>query len=187
MVEKTEKQKMLTGELYLAVDPELATQSKRACRLLRRFNNTTEEEPELRFQILKELFGKVGEKIQILPPFHCDYGSNIYAGNGFYMNYGCIILDCNIVTIGENVLCGPYVQIYTASHPTDPEIRLSGRELAAPITIGNNVWIGGDAIICPGVTIGDNTTIGAGSVVVKDIPANVVAAGNPCRIIRDIT
>lgn len=187
MVEKTEKQKMLAGELYLAVDPELATQNKRASCLLRKFNATTEEEPELRYQILKELFGRVGSKLQIVPPFHCDYGSNIYAGNGFYMNYGCVILDCNKVNIGENVLCGPYVQIYTAYHPTDPEIRLSSRELAAPINIGNNVWIGGGAIICPSVTIGDNTTIGAGSVVVKDIPANVVAAGNPCHVIRHLS
>ncbi len=186
MVEKTEKQKMLAGELYLPVDPELAAENKRASCLLRKYNATTEEEPELRSQILKELFAKVGSKVQIVPPFHCDYGSNIYVGNGFYMNYGCVILDCNTVNIGENVLCGPYVQIYTAYHPTEPKIRLSGRELAAPISIGNNVWIGGGAIICPGVTIGDNTTIGAGSVVVKDIPANVVAVGNPCRIIRNL-
>lgn len=101
-----------------------------------------------------------------------------------YINYGCVILDCNTVHIGENVLCAPYVQIYTAYHRTEPDIRLSGRELAAPVNIGNNVWIGGNAIICPGVTIGDNTTIGASSVVVKDIPENVVAAGNPCRVIR---
>lgn len=183
MVEKTEKQKMLAGELYLAADPELAAESKRARRLLRMYNSTTEDEPELRSQILNQLFAKV-DLVEIVPPFHCDYGSNIYAGNQLYMNYGCVILDCNTVNIGENVKCGPYVQIYTAYHPTEPEIRLSGRELAAPIRIGNNVWIGGGAIVCPGVTIGDNTTIGAGSVVVKNIPANVVAAGNPCRIIR---
>jgi maltose O-acetyltransferase len=187
MVEKTEKQKMLAGELYFALDPELAAHSKRASRLLRMYNATTEEEPEKRFQILQELFGKVGSQVKIVPPLHCDYGSNIYVGKGLYMNYGCVILDCNRVDIGENVLCGPYVQIYSANHPTDPEIRLSGRELAAPITIGNNVWIGGGAIICPGVTIGDNTTVGAGSLVLKDIPANVVAAGNPCRIIRHLS
>lgn len=183
-MEKTEKQKMLAGELYLAEDPELAGESKRASRLLRRYNSTTEEQQEQRQEILQELFGKIGDKVSILPPFHCDYGSNIFAGDKLFMNYGCVILDCNIVHIGENVLCAPYVQIYTAYHPTEPEIRLSGRELAAPINIGNNVWIGGSAIICPGVTIGDNTTIGAGSVVVKDIPENVVAAGNPCRVIR---
>lgn len=186
MAEKTEKQKMLAGELYVASDPELAADSKRARRLLRMYNATTESEQEERSHILTELFAKVEPIVEIVPPFHCDYGSNIYAGKQLYMNYGCVILDCNTVTIGENVKCGPYVQIYTAYHPTEPEIRLAGRELAAPIIIGNNVWIGGSAIICPGVTIGDNTTIGAGSVVVKDIPANVVAAGNPCRIIRHL-
>ncbi|WP_341525560.1 sugar O-acetyltransferase [Nostoc sp. UHCC 0302] len=186
-MEKTEKQKMLAGELYLAEDPELTAESQQASRLLRRYNSTTVEQQEQRQQILQELFGKIGQKIIIVPPFHCDYGSNIYAGNGLYMNYGCVILDCNKVEIGENVLCAPYVQIYTAYHPLEPEIRLSGRELAAPIKIGNNVWIGGGAIICPGVTIGDGTTIGAGSVVVKDIPENVVAAGNPCRIIRHLS
>lgn len=186
MVEKTEKQKMLAGELYLAYDPELAAENKRARRLSRIYNGTTEEEPELRSQILNELFGQVGPLVEIVPPFHCDYGSNIYAGDRLYMNYGCVILDCNTVHIGENVKCGPYIQIYTAYHPTESEIRQTGRELAAPIKIGNNVWIGGGAIICAGVTIGDNTTIGAGSVVVKDIPANVVAAGNPCRIIRHL-
>jgi maltose O-acetyltransferase len=151
---------------------------------LRRYNSTTEEQQEQRQQILQELFGKIGHTTSIVPPFHCDYGSNIFAGDRLYMNYACVILDCNPVHIGENVLCAPYVQIYTAYHPVEPEIRLSGRELAAPISIGNNVWIGGSAIICPGVTIGDNTTIGAGSVVVKDILENVVAAGNPCRVIR---
>ncbi|MBE9004334.1 sugar O-acetyltransferase [Fortiea sp. LEGE XX443] len=183
-MEKTEKQKMLAGELYLAEDPELVAESKRASHLLQLYNSATVEQQQQRQKILQELLGKVGEKTTIVPPFHCDYGSNIYAGNGLYINYGCVILDCNIVEIGDNVLCGPYVQIYAAYHPVEPEIRLTGRELAAPIKIGNNVWIGGSAIICPGVKIGDNTTIGAGSVVVKDIPANVVAAGNPCRIIR---
>jgi maltose O-acetyltransferase len=183
-MEKTEKQKMLAGELYLAEDPELVADSRRASRLLQKYNSTSVDQQEQRQQILQELFGKLGENTKIVPPFHCDYGSNIYAGNRLYMNYGCVILDCNIVEIGDNVLCAPYVQIYTAYHPVEPEIRLTGRELAASIQIGNNVWIGGSAIICPGVKIGDNTTIGAGSVVVKDIPANVVAAGNPCRIIR---
>ncbi|KAB8335479.1 sugar O-acetyltransferase [Scytonema tolypothrichoides VB-61278] len=185
-MEKTEKQKMLAGELYFASDLELIAERNFALRLQRMYNSTTEEQQEQQSQILQELFGKVGENIKILPPFHCDYGKNIYVGNGFFMNFGCVILDPNTVHIGDNVLCAPYVQIYTAYHPTDPEIRLSGKELAAPIRIGNNVWIGGGAIICPSVTIGDNTTIGAGSVVVKDIPANVVAAGNPCRVIRHL-
>jgi maltose O-acetyltransferase len=183
-MEKTEKQKMLAGELYLSEDAELTAESQRANRLLQMYNSTTAEQQQQRQQILQDLFGEIGEKINIIPPFHCDYGGNIYAGNNLFINYGCVILDCNTVHIGENVLMAPYVQIYTAYHPTDPETRLTGRELAAPIKIGNNIWIGGSVIICPGVTIGDNTTIGAGSVVIKDIPANVVAAGNPCRIIR---
>ncbi|NJM71675.1 MAG: sugar O-acetyltransferase [Scytonema sp. RU_4_4] len=185
-MEETEKQKMLAGKLYLSSDFELMTERNFALRLLKIYNSTTEEQQEQRTQILHKLFGKVGQNINIMPPFHCDYGKNIYAGDGLFMNFGCIILDCNTVHIGDNVLCAPYVQIYTAYHPIDPEIRLSGRELADPIRIGNNVWIGGGAIICPGVTIGDNTTIGAGSVVVKDVPANVVAVGNPCRVIREL-
>lgn len=193
-MDKTEKQKMLAGELYRAADAELVTQRQRARRITRLYNFTTEEEIERRLrgahatrsQLLRELFGRVGSSIEIEPPFYCDYGSNIYVGDGFYMNFGCVILDCNTVHIGEKVLCGPAVQIYTATHPTDPKIRLSGLELAKPVQIGNNVWIGGGAIICPGVTIGDNTTIAAGSVVVKDIPSGVIAGGNPCRIIKEL-
>lgn len=186
MTMKTEKQKMLSGELYLANDPELTEEHQRAFRLIRLYNATTETELEERQNLLKELFGKVGKNAVITPPFYCDYGSHIYAGDNFYMNFGCVILDCNTVDIGDNVLCAPYVQIYTAHHPIDPTIRLTGKELATPVKIGNNVWIGGGAIICPGVTIGDNTTIGAGSVVTKDIPANVVAVGNPCRVVREL-
>jgi len=183
---KTEKEKMLAGELYNASDYELVTGRKNASRLTRLYNATTEQEKEQRRQLLTELFGAVGKNINIEPPFHCDYGSNIYVGDDFYMNFGCVILDCAAVHIGNNVLCAPSVHIYTATHPTDPEIRRSGLELAAPVKIGNNVWLGGGAIVCPGVTIGDDTTIGAGSVVVKDIPARVVAAGNPCRVIRHL-
>ena len=183
---KTEKHKMLAGELYRSTDSELVAQRQRARRLTRLYNSTTEQEQERRSQIIFELFGAAGPTIEIEPPFYCDYGSNIFAGDGFYMNFGCVILDCNRVDIGEKVMCGPSVQIYTATHPTDPEVRLSGLEFAAPVQIGNNVWIGGGAIICPGVTIGDDTTIAAGSVVVKDIPARVVAAGNPCRVIRHL-
>jgi len=183
---KTEKQKMLAGELYNASDSELVTGRKNASRLTRSYNATSEQEKEQRTQILSELFGAMGQNINIEPPFYCDYGSNIYVGDDFYMNFGGVILDCTSVHIGEKVLCGPSVHIYTASHPTDPEVRRSGLELAAPVKIGNNVWIGGGAIVCPGVTIGDDTTIGAGSVVVKDIPARVVAAGNPCRVINHL-
>lgn len=183
---KTEKEKMLANELYLASDPELVAESWQAFHLTRLYNGVAAEDMVQRSQILRELLGKVGKNTQIVPPFHCDYGRNIYVGDNCYMNYGGVILDCNTVHIGDNVLCGPYVQIYTAYHPVDPTVRLTGRELAAPITIGNNVWIGGGVIICPGVTIADNTTIGAGSIVTKDIPAHVVAAGNPCKVIRTL-
>ncbi len=185
-MDKTEKQKMLAGELYRSSDPELVAERQKASHLTGLYNSTTEQEIEKRMQILFELFSAAGPTIEIEPPFYCDYGYNIHAGDGLFMNFGCVILDCRSVQIGEKVLCGPSVHIYTATHPTDPEIRLSGLELAAPVQIGNNVWIGGGAIICPGVTIGDHTTIAAGSVVVKDIPARVVAGGNPCRIIKQL-
>lgn len=186
MSEKTEREKMLAGELYRATDPELVAMHHRAVDLLREYNATASSEADRREHLLRSLFGQVGASPNITPAFYCDYGSNIYAGDYIYMNYGCVILDCNEVYLGDNLQCGPYVQIYTATHPIDPVVRLSGLESALPIRIGNNVWLGGGAIICPGVTIGDNTTIGAGSVVTKDIPANVIAVGNPCRVLRSI-
>jgi maltose O-acetyltransferase len=180
----TEREKMLAGELYLASDPELTAMRLRTRRLLATYNSTDESESVRRLALLQELFGAIGPGAEIEPPFHCDYGGNIHAGSGLYMNVGCVVLDIMEVRLGDNVLCGPYVQILGATHPTDPALRLGGREMGAPITIGNNVWIGGGAIICGGVTIGDDTTIGAGSVIVRDVPAGVVAAGNPCRVIR---
>ncbi|MFL5815398.1 MAG: sugar O-acetyltransferase [Bdellovibrionia bacterium] len=183
---KSELQKMLDGELYLASDAELVAMRKRARRLTRLFNQSTEDEIDQRTAILYDLFGKVGPRVVIEPPFYCDYGSHIFAGNDLFMNFGCVILDCAEVHFGESVMCGPNVQIYTATHPLDADLRASGPELAKPIRIGNRVWIGGSSVLCPGVTIGDNTVIGAGSVVTKDIPANVFAAGNPCRVIRDL-
>jgi len=175
---------MLAGELYNAYDSELVALRMEARRLLYAYNGTTPDEPDKRTAILQDLFGKLKKPVEIEPPFYCDYGSNIYAGERLYMNFGCVVLDCSEVRIGDGVLCGPYVQIYAACHPTDPETRKTGRELGAPVHIGNNVWVGGGAIICGRVRIGDNTTIGAGSVVVGDIPANVVAAGNPCRTLK---
>ncbi len=183
---RTEREKMLAGELYLASDSELLAATQRALILSRRYNTLPPDDTDALQRVLRELLGGLGDNAKIVPPFHCDYGSQIFIGDNFYMNYGGVILDCNTVHIGDNVLCGPYVQIYTAYHPTDPQVRLSGRELAATITIGNNVWLGGSVIVCPGVTIGDNTTIGAGSVVTKDIPANAIAVGNPCRVIRSV-
>lgn len=184
---KSELQKMLAGELYLASDPVLAEMRLRARRLTRQFNISTEDELDRRTELLLELFGKAGPKIVIEPPFHCDYGSHIFAGNDLFLNFGCVILDCAEVRFGESVMCGPNVQIYTATHPLDAALRASGPELAKPIRIGNRVWLGGSSVICPGVTIGDNTVIGAGSIVTKDIPTNVFAAGNPCRVIRDLS
>jgi len=182
----TEREKMLTGELYLASDPELVALRQGARRLTRLFNQTTEDEPETRDALLRELLGTAGQGIFIEPPFRCDYGGNIRIGDRFYANFGLVVLDCARVQIGDDVMFGPSVHLYAATHPLDAHQRIQGPELAAPITIGDRVWIGGGAIICPGVTIGSRTTIGAGSVVTKDIPSNVVAAGNPCRVMREL-
>ncbi len=183
---KTEREKMLANQLYLASDPELIRMQRKAQNLIHAFNFLLPDEDEKRRAIVQQLFGAVGQGFEIRPPFYCDYGCHIYAQENLYINFDCVILDCNKVYLGKNVLLAPKVQIYTAYHPLDRETRRSGLELAAPIAIGDDVWIGGGAIICPGVTIGDNTTIGAGSVVTKDIPANVVAVGNPCRVIRSV-
>lgn len=183
----TEKERMLGGKLYRAFGEELRGDFKKAKRLIAEYNVTTEDEKEKRNKILKELLGGTGENFHIEPPFFCDYGCNIYVGENSYCNYECIVLDVCKVTIGDNVLIGPRVSLYAAGHPIDPVIRTDGLEFGKPITVGNNVWIGGDTTINPGVTIGDNSVIGSGSVVTKDIPANVVAAGNPCRVIREIT
>jgi maltose O-acetyltransferase len=182
---KSEKEKMLAGDLYNAADEELSKEREYARNLTFEFNHTSPSEKEKRQEIIKQLIIAKGF-FNIEVPFNCDYGYNIQVGDNFYANYGCIILDVNKVTIGDNVLLAPNVQIYTATHPVDPMERLTGKEFAKPIAIGNNVWIGGGAIICPGVKIGDNVTIGAGSVVTKDIPDNVIAAGNPCRVIKNI-
>lgn len=182
----TEKEKMLAGELYLASDPELVQLRERARQMTRAYNSTTEKEVDVRRAVLNRLLGKMSPVIHIEPPFRCDYGINIFVGDNFYANFGVVILDCATVTIGNDVKFGPNVQIYTAHHPLDPQIRTSGPELANSITIGDRVWIGGGAIVLPGVTIGENSVIGAGSVVTRDVPANVVAAGNPCRVIRTL-
>ncbi|HEY7312868.1 MAG TPA: sugar O-acetyltransferase [Gemmataceae bacterium] len=182
--EGTERQKMLAGRLYRASDPELTAARRRSRRLTRLYNQTTEDETERRLQLLLELFGRIGPGVEIEPPFACDYGDNIHAGDNLYINFGCVILDCARVDIGRNVQIGPGVHIYTGHHPVDPDERATGLEMATPVRIGEDVWIGGGAILGPGVTIGDGSTIGAGSVVVKDVPARVVAVGNPCRVIR---
>ena len=179
---KTEKEKMFDGELYLATDTELTAMNVSARQKLHSFNFSAPDEIDKQQEIILSLFGSIGSNFTIKSPFYCDYGSNIIAGDNLYINYDCTILDCNMVCLGNNVLLAPKVQIYTAYHPTDTQARLSGKELAVPVTIGDNVWLGGGVIVCPGVSIGNNVTIGAGSVVTKDIPDNVVAVGNPCRV-----
>lgn len=183
----SEKEKMLRGEPYFSFGDELAGERLRAKEVLFEVNNLPPSAADQRHDLLRGLFGSVGERFYIEPPFRCDYGYNIHWGEGSYANYNLVILDCNKVVIGDQVLIGPNVSIYTAGHPVDPVTRAQDIEFAKPVTIGNRVWLGGGAILNPGVTIGDNTVIGAGSVVTKDIPANVVAVGNPCRVLRQIT
>ena len=175
---------MLAGEPYVAADAELAGMNLRAQELLHAFNSSAPSASERRREIIRTLFGAVGSGFDIKQPFFCDYGSHIYAGDNFFANYDCVILDCNVVRIGDNVLLGPKVQIYTAHHPLEPEARRTLVEMASPVSIGDDVWVGGGAIICPGVTIGAGSTVGAGSVVTRDVPPRVFAAGNPCRVIR---
>lgn len=185
-VKKTEREKMLANELYLASDDELTRLHAAARRLLHAHNTSLPDEIDKRRDIMIRLWGELGADFVIKPPFYCDYGCHIFAGDRLLINYDCTILDCNTVHLGNDVLIGPKVQIYTAYHPTTPELRRSGKELAAPISIGDNVWLGGGVIVCPGVSIGSNVTIGAGSVVTKDVPSNVVAVGNPCRVLRAV-
>lgn len=181
----TEKQKMLNGQYYHAFDRDLLKDRQRAKSLCKKLNNIPDGSQEERVKIIKDLF-QTDKNCWIESPFQCDYGYNIQIGNNFYANFGCVILDCNIVRIGSNVKLGPNVQIYTGTHPIDVRERIRGKEMAYPIEIGDNVWIGGSCIILPGLRIGNNTVIGAGSVITKDIPENVVAVGNPCRVIKQI-
>lgn len=183
---KTEKEKMLAGELYNALDVQLSEERLKARLLLKALNDTGEDQPAERNRILKELIPNAGEGLWLQPPFYCDYGYNIIAGDKVFFNFNCVVLDVAQVTIGSRTLFGPNVQIYTATHPMNYKERASGLEAAKPITIGNDVWVGGSAVICPGVTIGNRSVIGASSVVTKDIPTDVFAAGNPCRVIRPL-
>lgn len=181
---RTQRERMLAGELYEAWDPDLLHRRGRARELTSLYNATSQAEAEYRRTLLTRLLGRCGENAWIEPPFYCDYGENIELDDRVYLNFGCVVLDCAAVRLGRGVLVGPYVQLYTGTHPIDAGERAKGLERAAPITVGEQCWIGGGAIIGPGVTIGARSTIGAGSVVVRDIPAGVVAAGNPCRVIR---
>ena len=173
---------MLAGELYRSVELELQSAAAQAQQHLRRLNATPNEYVELWRTLLRVLLGSMGELTQIKSPFSCDYGWNIHVGHNGFINYGCVFLDCNSIRIG-----GAGVHIYTALHPVVARSRRSGLEGAKPVTVGHNVWLGGSCVICPGVAISDNSVVGAGSIVVRDLPANVLAVGNPCRVIRHLS
>jgi maltose O-acetyltransferase len=181
----SEREKMLAGELYDPLDPELVEARTRARNLCQMLNATREEDEAERRRLAVDLFGAGGGDVWLQPPFYCDYGSNILLGTRVFFNFNCVVLDVCPVRIGEFTLFGPAVQIYTAAHPFDAELRRT-REFGKPVEIGSDVWIGGAAIICPGVKIGSKSVIGAGSVVTRDIPAGVFAAGNPCRVLREL-
>ncbi|ADU32239.1 sugar O-acetyltransferase [Evansella cellulosilytica] len=183
---RTEKEKMLAGEMYDPTDPELVKGRENARRLVRLYNQTLETDGEKRVELLKELLGATGENVYMEPNIRFDYGYNTYVGENFYANFDCTILDVCEVRFGDNCMLAPGVQIYTATHPLQPTERNSGKEYAKPITFGNNVWIGGSAIINPGVTVGDNAVIASGAVVTKDVPNNVVVGGNPAKILKEI-
>lgn len=184
----TEKEKMLNNLMYDAnYDIELLNDRNRAKDLCFEFNNLKPSENKLQKEILKKLLGSTKNAFTITAPFWCDYGYNISLGDNFYSNHNLVILDCAKVTFGDNVFVGPNCGFHTAGHPIDFERRNKGLEYAYPITVGNNVWFGAGVQVVPGVTIGDNVVIGAGSIVVKDIPSNCVAVGNPCKVIREIT
>jgi maltose O-acetyltransferase len=182
----TERQKMLAGEMYDALDPELVAARAHARDLCQALNATREAEEEERRRIVRELFGRGGDTVWMQPPFYCDYGSNIELGERVFFNFNCVVLDVCLVRIGDFSLFGPAVQIYTPMHPMNAEQRRA-REFGKPVDIGSDVWVGGGAIILPGVRIGSKSVIGAGSVVSRDVPEAVFAAGNPCRVIRPIT
>ncbi|WP_252314461.1 maltose acetyltransferase domain-containing protein [Sinobaca sp. H24] len=183
---KTEKEKMIAGEMYNPADLELVENRNEARRKGRVYNQTLETEQQKRTALLKEFLGATGENIYIEPTFRVDYGYNVIVGENFYANFDCTILDSCEVRFGDNCMLAPGVQIYTATHPLHPTQRNSGTEFAKPITFGNNVWIGGSAVINPGVTVGDNVVIASAAVVTKDVPNNVVVGGNPARIIKKI-
>lgn len=181
----TERQKMLAGELYEPGGGELVAARGRARELCRALNATGEADVAERRRLLRELLGAGGDDVSVQSPFYCDYGFNILLGRGCYFNFNCVVLDVCEVRVGEFTLFGPAVQIYTAMHPLDAALRRR-KEFGRPVTIGSDVWVGGGAIICPGVAIGSRTVIGAGSVVTRDLPDGVLAVGNPCRVVREI-
>ncbi|OXU14616.1 sugar O-acetyltransferase [Sedimentisphaera salicampi] len=183
----TEYEKMAAGKLYYAGDPELREMRKKVRILLDKINSSVSEIKQgNRYELGTELFGRVGENLFLQPPFYCDYGVHIELGDNVFFNFGCVLLDVAKIRIGSNVLFAPNVQVYTAAHPLDVSLRQAEQEFGKPITIGDNVWIGGGAVICPGVTIGESSVVGAGAVVTKDVEPSSVVAGNPARVIKRI-
>ena len=183
---RSQRERMLAGDLYIADDPELAAASLRAAELTRAFNDSSPAEHAERRRILKELLGSLGDGTEIRPPFYCDYGSHTHVGARTFVNFGLVALDVAEIRIGDDVQVGPNVQLLTATHPLEPEPRREKWESAKPIAIEDNVWLGGGVIVCPGVTIGVNTVVGAGAVVTRDLPAGVLAAGIPARVVREL-
>ncbi|HKE70394.1 MAG TPA: sugar O-acetyltransferase [Nocardioidaceae bacterium] len=180
------KRRMLAGEWYLPDDPGLAADTRRRVELCAEYNAADLAPPGERARILRELLGSVGEQVRIRAPFHCDYGYQIGIGDRTFVNFGAVFLDAGPITIGSDVQIGPNVQLLTPTHELDVDRRRAGWERAVPVTIGDNVWLGGGVIVCPGVTIGDDTVVGAGAVVTKDLPPGVLAVGNPARIVREL-
>ena len=180
------KERMLRGELYVADDPDLAADHARAQRILDRYNATGHDEQAERDELLRDLLGSVGEGVVVKPAFRCDYGTYVSIGDGSFLNYDCVMLDIAPIAIGARCWLASCVQLLAATHPIDPIPRRDGWEYGAPITLADNVWLGGGVIVCPGVTIGEHTVVGAGAVVTRDLPAGVVAYGNPARVVREI-
>ena len=182
----SERDRMLAGQLYDPLDPELVRAREWAWDLCQDLNATREADQQARRHILKQLFGRGGESVWMQPPFFCDYGSNILLGERVYFNFNCVVLDVCQVTVGDYTLFGPAVQVYTATHPMNADLRRK-QEYGRPVEVGSDVWVGGGAVLCPGIKVGSGSVIGAGSVVTRDVPEGVFAAGNPCRVIREIT
>jgi maltose O-acetyltransferase len=183
---RSQRERMLAGDLYFADDPELQELSRRAIRLVERYNRTSVDEAAERRRLLEELLGAAGEGIEVRPPLSCDYGRHIRIGARTFVNFNLVALDVAPITIGEDVQIGPNVQLLTPTHPLDPAQRRAKLEAAKPIGIGDNVWLGGGVIVCPGVTIGRDSVVGAGAVVTRDVPASSLAVGNPARVIRTL-
>jgi maltose O-acetyltransferase len=183
---RSQRERMLAGDLYLADDPQLIQESRRAEGLAKEYNESSPLDPAGRLRILADLLGSLGAETEIRPPLYCDYGFNLHVGARTFVNYGLVALDVAEIRIGDDVQIGPAVQLLTPTHPLEPELRRDKWEAAEPISIGDNAWLGGGVIICPGVTIGEDTVVGAGAVVTRDLPPGVLAVGNPARVVREL-